>query len=311
MILSNDGIPIIGVDVGYQFVKTANSIFPNGVTCLGSTEPSLKDNSLFYEGMFYKVGEGRESITDSKIADGNARILTMVAIARELRSNGITSAEVVLVVGLPFSNYGREKQDVINYYNKYPELNFEYEGVRYHVVIRRTICCPQCYSAIAPRLSNMIDGDYMIIDVGSKTSDIIFVQKGHPIESKSITVEHAMIKWIRYIQGQLQIQYSRDIPEEEILKVLLNEKSLIPTEYSILIKETMKELIEEFELELKERGYNLDYVNVIYVGGGALVAKNYTKSVKNNHMYDCDLKANAKGYEFLASTMIGRAGDVV
>ena len=29
MILSNDGIPIIGVDVGYQFVKTANSIFPN------------------------------------------------------------------------------------------------------------------------------------------------------------------------------------------------------------------------------------------------------------------------------------------
>ena len=121
MILSNDGIPIIGVDVGYQFVKTANSIFPNGVTCLGSTEPSLKDNSLFYEGMLYKVGEGRESITDSKIADGNARILTMVAIARELRSNGITSAEVVLVVGLPFSNYGREKQDVINYYNKYHE----------------------------------------------------------------------------------------------------------------------------------------------------------------------------------------------
>ena len=56
MILSNDGIPIIGVDVGYQFVKTANSIFPNGVTCLGSIEPSLKDNSLYYEGMFYKVG---------------------------------------------------------------------------------------------------------------------------------------------------------------------------------------------------------------------------------------------------------------
>lgn len=47
-----------------------------------------------------------------------ARLLTMVAIAKELSAVGIRKAEIVLAVGLPFSDYGREKKDLIKYYEE-------------------------------------------------------------------------------------------------------------------------------------------------------------------------------------------------
>ena len=76
---------IIGFDDGYQLGKTANFIFDNGVHFLGSAEPTLKENSLFYDGEFLKVGEGRAAITEDKVSDDDARIRTMAGIAMELR----------------------------------------------------------------------------------------------------------------------------------------------------------------------------------------------------------------------------------
>ena len=50
------------------------------------------------------------AITEDKVSDENARLLTMVAIAKELRTEEIHKAEVILAVGLPFSDYGGEKK---------------------------------------------------------------------------------------------------------------------------------------------------------------------------------------------------------
>ena len=60
-------------------------------------------------------------------------------------------------------------------------------------------------------------------------------------------------------------------------------------------------------LELEEREYDLNYTNVIYVGGGAVAVKNFTEH-KDNVAYDCDILANAKGYEFLAEQMLRKQG---
>ena len=40
---------IIGFDNGYQFGKTANTMFDNGVYPLGKVEPSVRDHSLKFE----------------------------------------------------------------------------------------------------------------------------------------------------------------------------------------------------------------------------------------------------------------------
>lgn len=219
MVKLSNGMYVIGFDNGYQFGKTAQFIFDNGVCALGMIEPAVKDHSLKYNRKYFKVGEGRATITEDKISDENARFLTMAAIAKELRTEGVQKAEIILAVGLPFSDYGREKKLLVAYYEEKNLLKYEYEGIRYDIAIKKVFVFPQCYSAIAPRLNNMKE-DYLIVDIGSKTTDVVFLKKGMPVESKSITVEKAMVKWMRQIQGNLQVQYGKNVPENEILKII-------------------------------------------------------------------------------------------
>lgn len=302
MIKLDKGRYIIGFDNGYQFGKTANCMFDNGVFSLGKVEPSIKEHSLKFERKYYKVAEGRAAITEDKVSDENARLLTMVAIAEELATENITKAEVILAVGLPFSDYGREKKQLIEYYKEKPVLKFEFESVKYDITISKVFVFPQCYAAIAERLSNMKQ-DYLVIDIGSKTTDAIYIRNGIPVESKSITIERAMVKWIRQIQGSLQVQYGKNIPENEILKVILKQSSSLPKSYINHIRNCISEQIEGLILELEEREYDLVYTNIICVGGGAVAVKNYFEQ-KDNFAYDCDILANAKGYEFLAEQML-------
>lgn len=297
---------IIGFDNGYQFGKTANIMFDNGVYPLGKVEPSVREHSLKYERKYYKVAEGRAAITEDKVSDENARLLTMVAIAKELSAIEVRKAEIILAVGLPFSDYGREKKELVQYYEQKPVMKYEYEGIRYDITVSRIFVFPQCYSAISQRLGNMKD-DYLIVDIGSKTTDVVYLRKGLPVESKSITIERAMVKWIRQIQGSLQVQYGKNIPESEILKVILKQTSNLPKSYLHHIRNGITEQIEALVLELEEREYDLEYTNVIYVGGGAVAVKNFTEH-KVNIAYDCDILANAKGYEFLASQMLKKQG---
>lgn len=305
MIRLKDGRYIIGFDDGYQLGKTANFTFDNGVHMLGSVEPTLKEHSLFYDGEYFKVGEGRAAITEDKISDDTARLRTMAGIAMELKSAGIKKAEVVLAAGLPFSNYGRDKIKLIDYYEKQPLLEFSYEGEDYSVTIVKVIVCPQCYSAVASRLGNM-KGDYLVVDIGSKTTDVVYVQNGLPVESKSITIEKAVVKWMKEIQHDMKVQTGREIPEHEIMKVMLKEENHLPTVYADLVCQMLREKIRSLELELSERGYSLDYINLIYVGGGALMARDHAGKYRSHTAYDCDICANAKGYEFLAEQIMGK-----
>ena len=300
MIKLNNGKCIIGFDVGYQLGKTANFVFDNAVHMLGSVEPTLKENSLLYDGDYFKVCEGRAAITEDKISDDTARLRTMVGMAMELKYAGLRKAEVILAVGLPFSNYGRDKLKLIEYYNRHSKLNFTYEGEDYDITIAKVVVCPQCYSAIASRLGNM-KGDYLIVDIGSKTTDVVYVQNGFPIESKSTTIEKAMVKWMKEIQHDMTIQIGKEISEHEIMKIVLQEDSKLPAAYAELIRGMLREKVQSLELELAERSYDLDYINIIYVGGGALVAQNYAGKYRRYVAYDNDLCANAKGYEFLAN----------
>lgn len=305
MVKLNNGSCIIGFDDGYQLGKTANFIFDNGIHRLGCVEPTLKENSLFYNGEYYKVGEGRAAITEDKISDDQARLRTMAAIAMELRQTGICQAEVILAVGLPFSNYGRDKQKLIDYYNAQNSLEFSYEGEDYSITIAGVVVCPQCYSAVASRLGNM-KSDYLIVDIGSKTTDVVYVRNGFPVESKSITIEKAVVKWMKEIQREMKVQTGKDIPEDEIMKVMLKKESNLPGAYAELIWGMLREKVQSLELELAERNYSMDYLNIIYVGGGALIARDYAGKYRNHTAYDCDLCANAKGYEFLAGQIMGK-----
>lgn len=136
---------------------------------------------------------------------------------------------------------------------------------------------------------------------------IVYLKRGLPVESKSVTIEKAMVKWMRQIQGSLQVQYGKNIPESEILKVILRQNSFLPRVQANHVRDMIREQIHGLELELEEREYDLDYTNIIYVGGGAVAVKNFSEN-RPNIAYDCDIHANAKGYEFLAYQIVKKQG---
>ncbi len=298
MVKLGNGMYVIGFDDGYQFGKTAGNLFENGVYCMGKAEPSVKEHSLKYGRKYYKVCEGRAAITEDKVSDEKARLLAMAAIAKELKAEEVQKAEIILAVGLPFSDFGREKKNLAEYYNEKAVMKYEYERTGYDIELKQVLVYPQCYSAVAPRLSNM-KGDYLVVDIGSKTTDVVYLRDGIQVESKSVTIEKAMVKWIKQIQADLQVQYGKNISEGEILKVIRKQPSLLPKIYTNLIRDTIRRQVYLLELELAEREYDLKYMKVIYVGGGAAAVQNFSE-YRPNTAYDTDIHANARGYEFLS-----------
>ena len=107
-------------------------------------------NVLQYNGKFYVCGTGRQTLVRSKTSNDNYYLLTMAAIAQEIRyRRGERKAEVVLAAGLPLASFGREKKGFREYlFRKEQPLRFRYEDESYEIRIQDVKLFPQGYSAL-------------------------------------------------------------------------------------------------------------------------------------------------------------------
>ena len=78
----------VGIDHGNHLMKTSNHVFENGVE-RQAVKPTFQANTLVYDGAFYKIGEKRNSVKDSKLADDDYYLLTLAALAKECQSENI------------------------------------------------------------------------------------------------------------------------------------------------------------------------------------------------------------------------------
>ena len=117
--MMND-IEIIGTDHGWMNMKTASTIFTSGVN--KTTEPAFFDDMLEFEGNYYKIGSNRLEVNENKVGNENYYLLTLAAMAKELKKRNKTSANVVLSVGLPITKFAKEKADFISYLSKHDSL---------------------------------------------------------------------------------------------------------------------------------------------------------------------------------------------
>ena len=103
---------LIAIDYGWSSIKTPSIIFENGITEL-QTMPATKDNLLEFRGRKYAIGQGRMGKQETKTENENYYLLTLAAIAKELRER--TEAKAVKVnfaVGVPLTLYGKERKNL-------------------------------------------------------------------------------------------------------------------------------------------------------------------------------------------------------
>ena len=96
---------IMGIDHGYYAIKSRNFSFPAGVTAY-THEPYTLKNTLQIGGKYFVCGTGRQPILRDKTVNDNYYILTLAAIAMELRYRGFPAeSSVTLAAGLPLARY--------------------------------------------------------------------------------------------------------------------------------------------------------------------------------------------------------------
>lgn len=295
-------IEVIGIDHGWSTMKTAHSIFTSGVKEI-STEPALKDNLLFYEGKYFRIGGRRLEVKPTKVTDENYYLLTLAAVAKELKYRGLKYADVFLSVGLPISRFGAEKQDFINYLSRKKEVSFAFEGEYYRINIVRISVFPQCYAAVAEKLAKYRRRQ-LIVDIGSWTMDIMPIEDMVPDEGECFTQEMGLITCMREINEECVRKLNGEIAESDMQYVMRTGDSELTPEYTEIVEATLREFASRVYRIIREHKYNLDLTPITFVGGGAMVMKLFGESNKQNIRFIEDIKANAIGYEYLANIIL-------
>ncbi|MBO5088793.1 MAG: ParM/StbA family protein [Lachnospiraceae bacterium] len=289
---------VIGIDHGWANMKTFNEVFTSGVKEI-STTPAMFNDTLEYNGKIYKIGGKRLEVKSTKVEDENYYLLTLAAIAKELSFRRIQKANVLLAVGLPLTRFGEEKDDFIKYLGQNKEVTFRYEKRQYHVTIERISVYPQCYGAVADRLY-LFPQKQLVVDIGSWTVDIMPIINRSPDESVCVTQPHGIITCMKEINKECVKQLNEEIDEHDILQVILNGADHLPDKYREIIENKLREYCQQIYYNIRELGYNMELTPITFVGGGAGVMKRYGEMNQNNISYIEDVRANARGYEYLA-----------
>lgn len=296
--MDNKSVEIIGIDHGWSLTKSISSIITSGVKEI-TTEPALFDHVVEFEGKYFKVGGKRLEVKDTKVTDENYYILTLASIGKELSRRGLRRANILLSVGLPLTRFGAEKKDFIDYLMKRKEISFKYENIRYNVNIERVSVFPQCYAAVADRLGSF-QREVLVVDIGSWTVDIMPITNQKPDIEQCVTVPKGLITCMRAINEQCVRQLGGQVTEADIQEVMMYGRSDIAPKYLEIIQAGITDFARSIYFSLKEYGYNLETMPIVFVGGGSTVMKLFGNIQQGNIRYIEDVKANAKGYEYLA-----------
>lgn len=294
---------IIGIDHGYGFIKTRHSVYAAGVAKF-EDEPAFSRRLVEVDGSFYQVGCQPDGLASDKTTTDDYYIMTLAAIAEEMKARGTTGAYVTLAVGCPLTRYGKEKGPLESYLSKNSKITFKYEGTEYKVFgISHIYTYPQGYAAIVDRLAE-IKGACYLIDVGTGTTDVLPISSDKAIDlSKARTLQLGVSNCISMVNEAISREYQTELPTDVIIDVMVGRDVVLPPAIISLCEETIAQWCDVLLRTLHQNKIDYRLTQTFFAGGGAMLLSKYSKSIdpdKNCITYITDVKANAIGYELLA-----------
>ena len=295
-----NGAMIIGVDNGYGNMKTARRCFKTALVKYDS-EPVLSRDYLEYEGKFYVIGEGRKGFVADKQSDEDNYILTLAAIAKELEARGmkdaVNTARVHLAVGLPLKWVQAQKEDFRNYLMRNRMVEVRYKNRLYRLEFVGCTVMPQCYSAVAENLKEF-KGITLLADIGNGTMNLMYLNNGRPMESKSWTEKLGVFQCYQKIHNLIQDNTGDCLMAEVVESFLRTGETDLPEKYAKLMKQGATEYTELIMQKLRDHEFNEDLMRVYYMGGGARLVEQFGKYNPERTIFNHDIRVNAKGYEY-------------
>lgn len=289
---------IIAVDHGYGNIKTANNIIPTGILHYDA-EPIFTGNILQYQGKWHRIGEEHKDFIPDKSTDEDFYLLTMAAIAGELARKQITDANVLLACGLPLKWVQTQRDAFRKYLMQNPELRFKYNGCSYHIHLQGCRIYPQGYPAIVQNLG-AYQGTHMLADIGNGTMNILYIQDKKPLEARSWTEKCGVNQCMIRAQSAVLDHFGVRVSENTVEQILRTGKADVEPKYLECIRKVAIEYAEDIFRILRKYEYSQDLMRLHITGGGASLIRNFGTYDKNRVEIIEDIRAAARGYEYLA-----------
>ena len=293
---------IIGIDHGYGNMKTANCCFPTGITAY-EHEPLFTADMLVYGGRYYLIGEGHKEFAPDKIKDEDYYVLTLAAIAKELKAENLTEAHIVIAAGLPLTWTSGQKADFKAYLIKNAEVEFSYKKADYHLYIDDVRIYPQGYAAIAS-FATTLKGVNLIADIGNGTMNTLYMINGKPQQGKMFTEKFGTYQCTLAVREAFMQKTQREINDTIIDEVLITGTANIAPADLKIIKGVAAEYVRDIFRRLREHGYDESTMTLYVTGGGGCLVKNFYKFSADRVKFVEDICAAAKGYGYLAEAQM-------
>ena len=295
---------IVGVDHGYGNMKTTHRVFRTGVECM-EEEPIVSKNFVRYKDKFYVIGESHLVYQGNKTDSEDFYILTLAALAEELKFRGLHEANVILAVGLPLAWMKSQGADFRHYLMKEQELHFEFRKERYYVHLCGVEIFSQGFAAVV-NLGAM-QGMNMLADIGNGTMNVMQIVDNKPLEKSLVTEKFGVGICMKEIQKELSKENGEDISEMLIEPLLRNGLQERTDSTAKKVEHIATRYTENIRRRLVDYGYKEGLVHLYVIGGGGCLIRNYSDlAEKTGVTFITDICANAKGYETLAEKKLRR-----
>lgn len=295
---------IVPIDHGNRNLKTEQHIFTSGI--LESDCKPVLGEFLQYNGCYYTLSEQRIPYMRDKSSDERFFILTLFGIVMEAERQRInaenTILQVELPVGLPPKHYGALHKKFRDYFMDRGRQCLIYKGREYQLEITDAAVFPQDYAAamtIYPKISSF--NKVTTVDIGGFTLDYLLLRGGRPDLSVCDSLEKGVITLYNTIISRVNSEYDILLEDADIDSIIKGEKTDYDMQVARMVQDMTKTYVDDLLGTLRERGIDLKTSCVVFIGGGALLLREYLEN--SDKVGKCvfieDICANAKGYGLL------------
>lgn len=306
---------LVSVDHGNKSVKTPYFLFTSGII-VSEDKPALSTDYIFRNGKYYTLTEKRIAYLRDKTEDDRFYVLTLFAIAYELRRKEIPESldpvDITLLVGLPPAHYGRQHTRFESYFLKNRAvIDFEFCGEYRSIRISKVVSYTQALAAAVTQFAALKNyGVSYIIDIGGFTVDVLKLRNGRPDLEVVESFERGIITLYNSIISKCNSQFARLLEDCDIDEVIRNEPTMLPGEVQLLIRSMTDDFLSEFYNFLREHGIDVKTSKCVFAGGGSLLLRStIERSGKVAFpIFIDDIHANAVGYQLLYQSEVKANG---
>ena len=220
---------------------------------------------------------------------------------KELEARGMTDsvnrARIHLAVGLPLKWVQAQRDIFRDYMMKERIVKVGYKDRIYEMEFTGCTVMPQCYSAVAENLKDF-KGMNLLVDIGSGTMTLMYLNNGRPMESKSWTEKLGVYQCEKAILNKVRDNTGTELMHEVIENFLRTGETDIAQPYAGLMVEAAKEYAVQIFQKLRDYEYNEQMMRLYVMGGGARIVEAFGEYDMDRVTFDHDIRANAKGYEY-------------